>query len=192
MGGVRAALVCWIWTLAATPCMAQPFSKVDVGAGVTANVYSADLEPWWTGGIGGDLGVRMPFYRGVLESGASLHYYRAQDSEVPGFGSLFAFAGWGVRAPLFAGVRLYAGGRVGIDVMVFDEASEIRNRSRYESEMTIAPVLSLQRRIGGRWSVYAEAQQLIVLTAVRLHLTYLTVGLRRSLTAPHWLKSFLE
>ena len=192
MGGVRFAVVCWLTTFAAATCWGQPFSTLDVGGGVTMNVYAADLEPWWSAGLGGDLGARMPFYEGVLEAGTSLHYYTAADGDVPAFGSVYAFAGWGVRAALVADVQLYAGGRIGIDIMVFDEASDVRNRSRYESEMAVSPVLAVQRRLGGPWSMYAVVQQLIVLSAVRLHLTYLTVGLRRSLTAPQWLRSILE
>ena len=189
---MRFLIFCLVLTCAPVASDAQPFSKLDLGAGMTANVFAPDLRPWWTPGFGGDLGVRTPFYRGVIEAGGSIHHYRSRHSGVPRFTSAFAFAGWGVRADLGARFGAYAGGRLGIYTMVFDEEPDIRNRSEYESEMAVSPVFAVQRPVGGRWSAFVEVQHVIVFTAVRLQLTYVTIGARRSLAAPEWLRSFLE
>lgn len=188
---MRAAAGVWL-VLCCGIAHAQPFSRVDVGAGLTANVYAPDLQPWWANGFGGDASVRTPFYRGILEAGGSIHHYSARRATVPDFTSLFAFAGWGMRSESTGFLHVYGGGRLGIYMMIFDEDPRSRKRSAYESEMALAPVVALEWPIRGGWSVFTEAQHVFVLTAVRLHLTYVTIGARRSLAAPEWLRTFLE
>jgi hypothetical protein len=170
---------------------AQPFSTVDLALGASAAVHAPQLSPRWSPGAGVSVGARVPFYWGEAEGGLVLHTHHAHDPSVPDFTAAFAFTGWG-RSLHVGAARLYAGARLGLYAMAFDEDRTVRDRSPSESEMGFGPVAAVGVGVGGGWEAFAEAQHLVVLTAVRLDLIQTTLGVRRRFASPGWLTDVLR
>lgn len=179
--------------LAAPPGQAQrpePFSTVEFRLAGTSNVNRNFLHEFWKPGGGAEATVATPFYLGFLEFGTALHRYDAEE-DVPGFGALWLYAGWGLGTDVADRIRVEASGRIGNYQMSFDSGSEFTGVIN-ESELALMVNTRLAVRPAGPVSVFVSGSYLQAYTFVRLKLRYVTAGLSYRLNSPDWLKDFLR
>lgn len=170
---------------------AAPFETLDLGLAFLADVGSGALHRWWSPGPALGVGVAMPFYLGSIEVGLQYAHPTALRDDVPGFRSLFAYAGWGGRKEFGRGFTAGAGLRAGVSAMRFDGDTIPRFR-RGESELGIATRVALRWMPGRTWFTEASLSYQSVLTHPRIEQVFLSAGLGRRFATPAWLRDFLD
>jgi hypothetical protein len=169
---------------------AEPFGTVEFRLAGTSNVNRNFLHEFWQPGGGAEATLATPFYFGFLELGAAVHRYDAAQ-DVPGFGALWLYAGWGLGADVGDHLRLEASGRVGNYHMSFDGGSEFSGVIN-ESELALMGQARVAVRPVGPLSIFVSGSYLQAYTFLRLKLWYVSAGLSYRLTSPDWLKDFLR
>ena len=159
----------------------EPFSTVDLRLAGTRNINRNFLHEFWKPGGGVEATLATPFYLGFIEIGTAVHRYEAEQ-DVPGFGALWLYAGWGLGMDVADRIRLEGSGRIGNYHMSFDTGSELA--LMVQSRLAVRPV--------GSVSVFVSGSYLQVYTFLRLKLWYVTAGLSYRLNTSEWLKGFLK
>ena len=178
--------------LVAAPLKAQdPFSTLELQVHVATNVNRSVLHEYWGPGAGGAAAVATPFYRGFLEFGSALHRYNGL-ADVPGFGALWLYGGWGLQATTFSRLKLEGSLRLGNYRMSFDSAGVEFSGTATESELAFGTSVRATIRITGPVSVFAAIQGLNVRTSPRMPLWYVTGGLSATVTTPAGLRTFFQ
>jgi hypothetical protein len=168
-----------------------PFRTLDLGLTVLADVGRGALQRRWSPGPAVGLGVTTPFYLGYFELGAQYAHPTAHRGDVPGFRSLFVYAGWGGGRDL--GSRLAAGGgiRVGVMAMRFDGDTLPAFRRR-ESELGVTGRAALRWMPARVWFVEGSVSYQSILTHPRMEQVFLAAGVGRRFATPAWLRDFLD
>ena len=168
-----------------------PFETTDLGLTVLTDVNHGSLHQWWSPGPALGLGLTTPFYLGSLELGLQYAHASALRNDVPGFRSLFVYAGWGGERALGHGLAAGGGLRVGILAMRFDGDTLPSSRAR-ESELGVAGRAALRWLPAGTWYGETSVSYQSVLTRVRMEQVLLAVGVGRRFGTPAWLRDFLD
>ena len=169
----------------------RPFETLDLGLSLQTDVNRGLLHRWWSPGPAVGLGVSAPFYVGDIELGAQYAHPTARRQDVPGFRSLFVYAGWGGGHRLGAGVSARGGLRIGIMAMRFDGDSLPSYRTR-ESELGVAARAALRWMPAGAWFAEGSASYQSIFTQRRMEQVFLSVGIGRRFATPAWLRDFLD
>ena len=170
---------------------AEPFSTVDLHVSGTANVNQNFLHEFWKRGTGVEASLATPFYLGFVEFGSGLHRYEAE-GDVPGFGAIWLYAGWGLSASVADRLRLESSARIGNYHMAFDDAATEFAGVANESELAVMLNARVSVRAVGPVSVYVSGRYLQAYTFLRLNLWYASAGLSFRLQTPEGLKDFLR
>jgi hypothetical protein len=178
---------------AALPAQVRPapFETLDLGLTVLADINRGALHRWWAPGPAVSVGATMPFYLGSLELGLQYAHPSALRGDVPGFRSLFVYAGWGGNHDLGRGLAAGGGFRVGVMAMRFDGDTLSGYRSR-ESELGVAGRAALRWMPGTTWFAETSVSYQSVLTHRRMEQVFLAVGAGRRFGTPVWLRDFLD
>jgi hypothetical protein len=168
-----------------------PFETLDLSLAVLGDVNRGVLHRWWSPGPAVGFGMAAPFYLGILELGAQYAHPTAVRDDVPGFRSLFLYAGWGGAQPLGSGFAAGGGLRVGLMAMRFDGDSIPASRAR-ESELGVAARAALRWMPAGSWFGEASVSYQSVFTHRRLEQVLLAAGIGRRFHTPEWLRDFLD
>ena len=126
----------------------EPFSTVELRLAGIRNINRNFLHEFWKPGGGVEVTLATPFYLGFLEFGTALHRYDAEQ-EVPGFGALWLYAGWGLGADVTDRIRLEGSGRIGNYHMSFDGGSEFTGVIN-ESELALMVQIGMAPGLGRR------------------------------------------
>ena len=181
--------------LTALPAQAQqrtePFSTVEFRISGTSNVNRNFLHEFWKRGTGVEVSLATPFYLGFLEFGGTIHRYEAEQ-DVPGFGAMWLYAGWGLGIEVANRLRLESSARIGNYRMTFDNAETEFAGVANESELAMMVNARVAVRAAGPVSVYVSGSYLQAYTFLRLKLWYASAGLSFRLQTPEGLKSFLH
>jgi hypothetical protein len=169
----------------------DPFETLDLGLTVLADVSQGALHQWWSPGPALGIGVTTPFYLGTLELGLQYAHPTALRNDVPGFRSLFVYAGWGGGRTLGSGFAAGGGVRVGIMGMRFDGDTLPDSRAQ-ESEMGLAGRAALRWMPAGSWYGETSVTYQTVLTERRMEQVFLAAGIGRRFATPAWLRDFLD
>jgi hypothetical protein len=177
----------------ALPAQARPspFETLDLGITVLADVNQGALQQWWSPGPALGIGLTTPFYLGTLELGLQYAHPSALGDDVPGFRSLFIYAGWGGGGTLGAGFAAGGGARVGIMAMRFDGDSLPGDRAS-ESELGVAARAAMRWMPAGTWYAETSVSYQSVLTHRRMEQVFLAAGIGRRFATPAWLRDFLD
>jgi hypothetical protein len=116
---------------------------------------------------------------------------KALRGDVPGFRSLFIYAGWGVGYDLGRRLRAGAGVRVGVQAMRFDGDSLAAFRRR-ESELGVAARAGMRWAAVGPWFMEASVTYQSILTHHRMEQVFLSAGLGRRFRTAAWLRDVLD
>jgi hypothetical protein len=170
---------------------AAPFETLDLGLAVLADVNRGALHRWWSPGPAVAVGVTTPFHLGSLELGLQYAHPTAHRDDVPGFRSLFVYAGWGGGQDLGGGVTAGGGIRVGVMAMRFDGDTLPDDRTR-ESELGVAGRAALRWMSAGAWFGEAAVSYQSVFTHRRMEQVFLAAGIGRRFATPAWLRDFLD
>jgi len=178
---------------AVLPAQARPapFETIDLGLTLLADLNRGALHRYWSPGPGVGAGATMPFYLGSVEAGVQYAHPEALRDDVPGFRSLFFYAGWGGGHELGNGFRAGGGLRVGLLAMRFDGDSLPDSRRR-ESELGVALRAALRWTPSGAWFTEAAVSYQSILTHHRMEQVFLSAGLGRRFGTPRWLRDFLD
>jgi hypothetical protein len=168
-----------------------PFETLDLGLAVLADVNNGAMQRWWSPGPSLGLGLTTPFYLGSLELGLQYAHPSALRNDVPGFRSLFVYAGWGGAATLGRGFTAGGGVRVGVMAMRFDGDTLPTHRAR-ESEMGVAGRAALRWIPAGTWYAETSVSYQSVLTDQHMEQVFLAAGIGRRFATPAWLRDFLD
>jgi hypothetical protein len=178
----------------ALPAQAQqrtePFSTVEFRVSGTSNINRNFLHVFWKPGAGIESSLATPFYFGFLEFGGALHRYDAA-RDVPGFGAVWLYMGWGLGFDVASRLRLDGSARLGNYRMSFDEQNEFSGVVN-ESELAVMLHARLAVRTVGPVFVYASGSYLQAYTFLRLKLWYASVGVSLRVPAAEGLKKFLR
>ena len=169
----------------------SPFETLDLGITVLADVNHGALQQWWSPGPALGIGLTTPFYLGTFELGLQYAHPSALNDDVPGFRSLFVYAGWGGARALGAGFAAGGGARVGIMAMRFDGDSLPGYRAS-ESELGVAGRAAVRWMPAGTWYAETSVSFQSVLTHHRMEQVFLAAGIGRRLATPAWLRDFLD
>lgn len=169
----------------------EPFSTVELQVQVARNVNRSLLHEYWEPGVGGAASASTPFYLGYLEFGGALHRYNAA-TDVPGFGALWLYGGWGMHANVATRLKLEAGLHLGNYRMSFDSAGTEFSGTITESELVLGTSVRAALRLTGPVSVFAALRGLSVRTAPRMALWYGATGISATLPTPSGLRSFFR
>jgi hypothetical protein len=177
----------------ALPAQARPapFETLDLGITVLADVNHGSLQQWWSPGPALGLGLTMPFYLGTFELGLQYAHPSALSDDVPGFRSLFVYAGWGGERFLGAGFAAGGGARVGVMAMRFDGDSLPGYRAS-ESELGLAARAAVRWVPAGTWYAETSVSYQSVLTHHHMEQVFLGAGIGRRFATPAWLRDFLD
>jgi len=169
----------------------SPFETFDLSLTLLGDINHGMLHRYWSPGAAFAAGVALPFYLGSVEAGVQYAHPEALRGDVPGFRSLFIYAGWGGEQDL--GRRLQGGGalRVGVLAMRFDGDSLPEFRRR-ESELGVAARATLRWTARGPWFTEASLTYQAILTHHRMEQVFLSAGLGRRFRTPAWLRDFLD
>jgi hypothetical protein len=167
-----------------------PFETTDLTLTILTDVNQGVLQRDWNPGLAIGAGVAWPFYQGEVELGAQYAHPEARRAQVPGFRSLFVFAGWNALGRMRSRIEAHAGLRAGLLLMRFDGDTipDFRNR---ESELGLAATAGL-RYLLGAWHVDASGSYRAVFTRPRMEEVFLSIGLGRRFRSPRWLRDFLD
>ena len=167
------------------------FETLDLGVTVLADVSHGGLHRYWSPGPAVAVGVALPFYLGTVEAGAQYAHPGGLRDEVPGFRSLFVFAGWGGEHDLGSPLRVGGGFRVGLMALRFDGDTLPAFRRR-ESELGVAARATLRWMPRGSWFVESSVTYQSILTHHPMEQVFLSAGLGRRFGTPAWLRDFLD
>ena len=156
----------------------------------TTNVNRNFLHEFWKPGAGVEASVGTPFYLGFLEFGGAIYRHEAEQ-DVPGFGAVWLYAGWGLGAELTDRLRLESSARIGNYHMAFDDPTEFAGVAN-ENELAMMLNARVVVRMVGPASIYASGSYLQAYTFIRLKLWYASAGLSFRLPTPDGLKDFLQ
>lgn len=178
---------------AALPGQARPapFETLDLGLTVLADVNRGVLQRRWSPGPAVGLGVTTPFYLGWFELGAQYAHPTALRNDVPGFRSLFVYAGWGGGRDLSSRLAAFGGIRIGVMAMRFDGDTLPAFRRR-ESELGVAGRALLRWTFAGPWFVEGSVSYQSILTHPHMEQVFLAAGVGRRFVTPAWLRDFLD
>jgi hypothetical protein len=178
---------------AAVPAQARarPFETLDLSLAVLGDINRGALHRWWSPGPALALGLTTPFYLGDLELGLQYAHPSALRDDVPGFRSLFVYAGWGGGRRLGAGFTAGGGLRVGIMAMRFD-GDTLPDYRASESELGVAGRAALRWMPAGSWFAESSVSYQSVLTHRRMEQVFLAAGVGRRFATPAWLRDFLD
>jgi len=181
--------------LAAASAPAQtrpaPFETLDLGLTILADVNHSALHRWWSPGPALGFGLTTPFYLGSLELGLQYAHPSSRRDDVPGFRSLFVYAGWGGGRDLGVGLAADAGLRVGVMAMRFDGDTLPSGRAN-ESELGVAGRACLRWMPTDTWFAETSVSYQSVLTRPRIEQVFLAAGIGRRFGTPAWLREFLD
>ena len=169
----------------------RPFETLDLGLSLQSDVNRGLLQRWWSPGPAVGLDAGAPFYVGDIELGVQYAHPTARRQDVPGFRSLFLYAGWGGRQRLGGGFSAGGGVRFGIMAMRFDGDSLPGYRTR-ESELGVAARAALRWMPAGTWFVEGSTSYQSIFTQRRMEQVYLAAALGRRFATPAWLRDFLD
>lgn len=168
-----------------------PFETIDLSLALLADVSEGSLHRYWSPGLALAAGAALPFYLGSVETGIQYAHPDPRGTDVPGFRSLFLYAGWGGGHQLGGGMEMAGGLRVGIMALRFD-GDTIPAFRRNESELGVAGRLALRWRPRAPWFLESSLVYQSILTRVRMEQVFLSFGLGRRLGTPAWLRDFLD
>jgi hypothetical protein len=178
---------------AAGSAQARPsaFETLDLGLTVLADVSHGTLHRYWSPGPAVAAGVALPFYLGTVEAGVQYAHPGARRGDVPGFRSLFVYAGWGGEQHLGSALRAGGGFRVGVMALRFDGDTLPAFRHR-ESELGVAARATLRWMPRGSWFAESSVTYQSILTHHRMEQVFLSAGLGHRFGTPAWLRDFLD
>jgi hypothetical protein len=168
-----------------------PFETLDLSVALLADINHGTLNRYWSPGPAFAVGVALPFYLGTVETGMQYAHPKALRGDVPGFRSLFIYAGWGGGYDLGRRLRAGAGVRVGVQAMRFDGDSLPAFRRR-ESELGVAARAGMRWAPVGPWFLETSATYQSILTRPRMEQVFLSAGLGRRFRTAAWLRDFLD
>ena len=168
-----------------------PFETLDLSLAVLGDINRGVLHRWWSPGPAVGIGATMPFYLGSLELGVQYAHPTAIRNDVPGFRSLFVYAGWAGARTLGRGFSAGAGVRAGIMAMRFDGDTLPIFRVR-ESEVGAAARAALRWMPGDSWFAEASVTYQSVFTNRHMEQVFLAAGAGRRFATPAWLRDFLD
>jgi hypothetical protein len=170
---------------------ASPFETLDLGITVLADVNHGALQQWWSPGPAVGIGLTTPFYLGILELGLQYAHPSALSDDVPGFRSLFVYAGWGGGRALGAGFAAAGTARVGIMAMRFEGDSLPGDRAS-ENELGVAARAAVRWMPAGAWYAETSVSYQSILTSPHMEQALLAAGIGRRFATPAWLRDFLD
>jgi hypothetical protein len=168
-----------------------PFETLDLSLTLLADINHGMLNRYWSPGPAFAVGVAFPFYLGAVETGMQYAHPKALRGDVPGFRSLFIYAGWGGGYDLGSRLRAGAGVRVGVEAMRFDGDSLATFRRR-ESELGVAARAGMRWAAVSPWFMEASVTYQSILTHHRMEQVFLSAGLGRRFRTAAWLRDFLD
>lgn len=169
----------------------SPFETIDLSLTLLADVNHGTLQRYWSPGPTFAAGVALPFYLGTVEGGLQYAHPEALHGDVPGFRSLFIYAGWSGEQGLGRGLRAGGGLRFGVMAMRFDGDS-LPDFRRNESELAVAARATLRWMPRGSWFIETSVAYQSVLTHHRMEQVFLAAGFGRRFGTPAWLRDFLD
>jgi hypothetical protein len=169
----------------------SPFETFDLSLTLLADINHGTLNRHWSPGPAFAVGAALPFYLGTVETGMQYAHPKALRGDVPGFRSLFIYAGWGGGYDLSPRLRAGAGVRAGVQAMRFDGDSLPAFRRR-ESELGVAARAGMHWAPVGPWFLEASVSYQSILTRPRMEQVFLSVGLGRRFRTAAWLRDFLD
>jgi hypothetical protein len=169
----------------------SPFETFDLSLTLLTDINHGTLHRYWSPGAAFAAGVALPFYLGSVEAGLQYAHPEALRGDVPGFRSLFIYAGWGGGQDLGRRLRGEGALRVGVLAMRFDGDSLPAFRRR-ESELGVAARAMLRWTPHGPWFTEAALTYQSILTHPRMEQVFLSAGLGRRFGTPIWLRDFLD
>jgi hypothetical protein len=169
----------------------SPFETFDLSLTLLTDINHGRLHRYWSPGAAFAAGVALPFYLGSVEAGVQYAHPEALRGDVPGFRSLFIYAGWGGGHDLGRGLRAGGGLRVGVLAMRFDGDS-LPDFRRRESELGVAARATLRWTPHGPWFTEASLTYQSILTHHHMEQVFLSAGLGRRFGTPIWLRDFLD
>jgi hypothetical protein len=168
-----------------------PFETVDITLTALTDVGHGLFQRDWDPGLAAGVAFAFPFYRGLVETGLQYSHPEPRRDELPGFRSLFVYAGWGATERIGRRVHAHGGIRTGLFVMRFD-GDTIPGFSRRESELGLALRAGLSYFLGPAWHLDASSSYQAVFTRPRIEEVFLSAGIGRRFQSPGWLRDFLD
>jgi hypothetical protein len=166
------------------------FSTIELRAGGAYNVNRDVFHDFWQPGYGLEAAVATPFYLGMAEAGAALHRYEALHAGPPAFNAFLPYVGWGLQLDPAAFLSWYAGVRVGVYRMMFDDEEAFR-AERIEHEFAMGFNTRLDLHVPQGIGLFVDVRFMQAYTYVRFRTVYVSAGLSYRLSSPEWLRTLL-
>ena len=178
----------------------EPFSAAVLGINVRSNVNKNLFHEYWnpSPGIGGSIG--FPFYLGMAELNMEYSYFEGNSSDLPDIDKLLVSLGWVNRLRIVPKLRIGGGLRLLGSVLFFQnvlESVRIRVRDRFgssspETEIGVGLQADLTYELSPSWGIRAELNRNVIFTNTKLKLTYVGIGVVKTLKLPGWMREVLR
>ena len=169
----------------------EPFSTLDIHLSLQYDVRPTLVHQFWTPGAGVSLFAATPVQQGYLEFGCAVHRFRNK-VEVPGFGGVWLYAGWGIRRELLGRARLGSSVRLGNYRMSFDSSEHEFPGTVSESELMTGLALHASVQFSSSTSVFGSLTGARIYTSPRIPIWFASMGIRRTLALPSVLQEVLR
>lgn len=178
----------------------EPFGEFELSFSLQANINENLLHDFWdpSPGISGSVG--LPFYLGTVELNAGYHFFEGKTTDVPDIDRLQVSLGWVNRVK--PAPRLRVGGGISLvgSVLFFKnipEAERIRARDFYgssspETEVGIGLQADLTYQFSPSWSIRFNVNRDVTFTSTKMKLTYIGVGIVKSVSLPKPISEVLK
>jgi hypothetical protein len=167
-----------------------PFATFSLALAAVANVNRTSFHDLWEPSAGGEIAAGTPFYLGAIELGAERMRFDGRGA-APDYRAWFFYLGWGVPVGLLRTLHWEPGLRIGSYSMRFD-GPEIPDDRRTESELGAEAVSRLVWRFAPAWDLLLTGRYRAVFTEPEIRHAFVAAGVRRSFSAPRWLREFLD
>lgn len=170
----------------------DPFRELDLYLSVQTNINDNRFHESWNPSTGISGSAELPFYVGSAKLNARYDYFKPQIAGFPEIDQLQISLGWMNRLELSP--RLRAGGGFSLLGSVFffkNAGEEVQNRARDfygstspESEVGLGLLADLTYDISPSWGVRVELNRSVLFTSTKLKLTYVGLGIVKTLQLP--------
>ena len=169
---------------------AEPFSEIEVWAGLVLPGQQGTVSDYWDPGLGGALGMATTFFTGRLTGSLRLVPYSPHRA-VPSFRALNLRAGWDGTLVARGGATLRGSFHVGNLRMSFDDSGSepgIRNESEFAAGYGAGLYVALSTSSGIALTVTQER----VFTSKPLDLRHWALAYTRTFATPDWVRRLIE
>jgi hypothetical protein len=178
----------------------DPFNEIDFSLSAQSNINDNRFHESWNPSTGISGSAELPFYVGMTRLSARYDFFESNTAGLPDIDQLQVSLGWMNRLKLLPRFRAGGGFSMLGSVFFFKNAgAEVQKRAREsygstspESEVGVGLSADLTYNVSRSWKVRLELNRTMLFTSTKLKMTYIGIGVVKTLDLPDWITEVLQ